>query len=77
MLVFGGKYLDHTEPGVRTRNLKGLTNEHRATIPTVWLLAEAAIRRRPGSDAQKDGFFEGRFLTRPWGLSCAQGEIYA
>ncbi len=43
----------------------------RATIPTVWLHAEALIRRRSGSDDMEDGFFCGRFLTRPWGLSRA------
>jgi len=37
----------------------------RAPTPAVWLLTEAMIRHWPGSDDQRDGFFEGRLLTRP------------
>ena len=44
----------------------------RATTPAVWLLAEAMIRHRPGSDGQEDGFFKGRFSTRPRVLSRAE-----
>ncbi len=36
----------------------------RARTPAIWLLAEAMIRRRPGSDDQKDGFLLSRFPTR-------------
>ncbi len=46
----------------------------RATIPTVWLRAEASTLHRKASNGTGDGFSKGRFSTRPWGLSRASAQ---